>query len=944
MAYECIIQCNPLFSRLMKKLYALIPLLVISCLCYSQQASVKGNILDTLNNQKLSNVVIAILQAKDSILYKFTRSDASGKFELGQLKGGKYLLMVTVPTFADYVEPLTLTDTSVVDLHNITLSLKSRLLQTVVINQQVAIKMKGDTTEYDADSYKVEPNATVEDLMKKLPGIQVDKNGQITAYGEKVQKVLVDGEEFFGDDPTLVTQNLRADMVDKVQVFDKKSDQAVFTGIDDGEKTKTVNLKLKENKKNGYFGKVGAGAGNDGFHDSQAMINIFKKKKKFSAYGIVSNTGKTGLNWQERDNFGQSNADNVSYDEGSGYFYSYSQGDDLEGWDGRYNGRGYPLVQTGGLHYNDKWNEDKQSANGNYKILQLFLDGNSTTNSQYILKDSSYYINSNERFSNNILRNRANGSYEIQFDSSSSLKIMADGGIDHKITSNIFGSESLGGDSAMVNRNSRTSSSTGDMRTVNSTILYRKKFRKKGRTISLNISEKYTRNNADGYLNSLTEFFDNGIVDSTQRIDQYKTNVTENILFDTKLTYTEPLSAVASLVFNYGIVVNNNHSNRSSFNRDGSDKYSELDTTFSNDYAFNVFTHRGGMSYMLIKKKFRANIGGNVGFTNFDQQDMRRNLTTERNFVNWFPQANFTYSFTQQRRLNFNYNGNTNQPNIEQIQPLRTNEDPLNIVIGNPGLKPQFRNNFWLSFFDFKVLTNRNIWLNASYNFTSNAISSRTTIDSKGKRATQAVNVDGTRSMNLYANYGLKLAKSEIRLGYDGSVNFNRYLNYVNDDLNVTNSGNYSSGVYISKQKEKKYDLNLRTSVTYTNSRSSVQQQVKTNYWTYNIRPEIDLYFPWKLQLHSDCDLNFRQKTAVFDNNNNVIFWNAWIGKKLMKKDALLIKASVNDLLNQNIGFNRQVNSNFISQNTYSTISRYFLLSVLWNFNKTGGAPAPQQQ
>jgi len=361
------------------------------------------------------------------------------------------------------------------------MTLKANLLKEVIVKQQIsAIKVKGDTTEFAADSFKVQPNATVEDLLKQLPGIQVDKNGQITAQGEKVQKILVDGEEFFGDDPTLVTQNLRADMVDKVQVYDKKSDQATFTGIDDGEKQKTINLKLKDDKKNGYFGKINLGGGTNGYFDNQAMLNMFKKKEKFAAYGIVSNTGKTGLNWQDRNSYGESFASSFDYDENSGFmFIGNDNNDELDSWSGNYEGQGYPLVQTGGLHYNNKWDDDKQSINGNYKILQLHVDGSSATNSQYILPDTLYYNNENQSFANSILRNRINGTYEFQFDSTSSLKLYADGGDDHKITNSIYNSEALASDSSLVNQGNRKISTTGDNRTANSNLLWRKKLKKK---------------------------------------------------------------------------------------------------------------------------------------------------------------------------------------------------------------------------------------------------------------------------------------------------------------------------------------------------------------------------------------------------------------------------------------------------------------------------------
>ena len=263
-------------------------------------------------------------------------------------------------------------------------NLSKFLLQAAVVSGSRAIRIKGDTVEFHADSFHTQQGATVEELLKKLPGIQVDHNGQITAQGETVKKVLVDGEEFFGDDPTLVTQNVRADMVDKVQVFDKKSDQATFTGIDDGQREKTINLKLKDSKKNGYFGRLTAGGATDGYYDLEMMANYFRKKMKLAAYGIVSNTGKTGLNWQERDNYGQSVLGNADVDENTGLITINSTGDnnDLDSWSGQYEGKGFPAVKTGGLHYNNKWDNDLQSLNSNYKYLDLAVNGTSATNSQ----------------------------------------------------------------------------------------------------------------------------------------------------------------------------------------------------------------------------------------------------------------------------------------------------------------------------------------------------------------------------------------------------------------------------------------------------------------------------------------------------------------------------------------------------------------------------------
>jgi hypothetical protein len=295
----------------MKFPFLLLLLCFFASASFSQTGySIKGSVADTISNVKLVNTSIAVLNAKDSTLRKFTRAGADGSFNINGLGKGKFILLVTYPKYADYVEEFSLD--SVKTTHNfgrISVILKSRLLEGVIVKgTRSAIKIKGDTTEFNASAFTVQANAKVEDLLKQLPGIQIDKDGKITAQGQTVNKVLVDGEEFFGDDPTLVTKNLRADMVDKVQLYDKASDQAAFTGIDDGQKSKTINIKLKEDKKNGYFGKADIGAGTKDFYQAQVAVNKFAGKEKMSFYGTLANTGKTGLGWEDANKFGTSEA------------------------------------------------------------------------------------------------------------------------------------------------------------------------------------------------------------------------------------------------------------------------------------------------------------------------------------------------------------------------------------------------------------------------------------------------------------------------------------------------------------------------------------------------------------------------------------------------------------------------------------------------------------
>ncbi|MGN6399944.1 MAG: carboxypeptidase regulatory-like domain-containing protein, partial [Flavisolibacter sp.] len=295
------------------------------------QSTVSGTITDTLGRKNLSNAVVSLLQKKDSTLYKFGRTDKKGVFSLHDVVPGKYVLLITYPKFADFSDEVEVKNQPQNDLGRIPLTLKSQLLDAVVVKSAGAIRIKGDTTEFVADSFHVKDGATVEELLKKLPGFQVNSKGQVTAQGQKVGKVLVDGEEFFGDDPTMATQNIAAKAVDKVQVFDTKSEQQNITGISSGTEGKTVNIKLKEDMKKGSFGKAEAGSNFKNVTDAKVLYNQFVGKRKFSLYGTKSNTSTGSLSWEDQRSLGMEN--DFEYDEINGYYTSFGNGDqDFNNW------------------------------------------------------------------------------------------------------------------------------------------------------------------------------------------------------------------------------------------------------------------------------------------------------------------------------------------------------------------------------------------------------------------------------------------------------------------------------------------------------------------------------------------------------------------------------------------------------------------------------------
>lgn len=906
--------------------------------------SIKGIIADTVSNSKLANASISVITAKDSILQKFTRVKEDGTFAINNLSKGKFIVLATYPGYADFVERFTLD--SAHTTHNfgrISMLLKERLLQEVIVKgKAAAIKIKGDTTEFNPAAYNIQPNSKVEDLLKQLPGIEVDKDGKITAQGQTVKKVLVDGEEFFGDDPTLVTKNLRADMVDKVQLYDKKSDQAAFTGIDDGVKDKTINIKLKEDKKNGYFGKLDGGIGTDGYYQGQALFNRFKGKQKFSVYGTLGNNGKTGLGWEDNNKYGGGSGMEMS-DDGGFYFYS-GGGDDLDSFSGRYDGEGKPIARTGGVHYDTKWNGDKESLNTNYKIGSLTVDGTKNTQTLNNFPGNITTVNTDQTNHNYLFRQKLDLNYQLKIDSMQNLKVTADGTLRHSDTKSSFQTQNRLLNGNLTNTNDQDNSANVDGKVFNASAFYTKKFKKKSRTLSVNFRTSLNESDSKGFLKSTLGYYNpaNGEHLRDTVTDQYKANKTQSTNISTNITYTEPLAKDFTLALSYMIAVNNANNDRRSFNKPSATAgvYSVLDSIYSSDYKLNQLSNQGGAVFNIQKQKFTFNFGTKIAGVKFKQVDeFGRTPDLTRNFTNWYPQASFQYKFTKQSSIRLSYNGNTSQPSIDQIQPVRINNDQLNIQTGNADLKPSFTNRYNISYNSYKVISNQYIWISGSYSTTSNPIVTNAVRDTSGVITYKPSNLKNHSTSTFWANsyFERKIPGIGINAGFELSANGSGYYNFQNDTLNKTKSYNYSGSIRLSKYKEKKYDAWISAGPTYTINSSSLNSALNNNGRGFNANGGFNIYLPGKFQIGSDGNYTYNAPTKSFpDQDFKRFLLNANIARTFFK-DALKATISGNDLLNQNIGYNRTGASNIITQERYTTIRRYFMFTLTWDFNKVGG-------
>lgn len=921
----------------------LLPLLLL--LAGSARAqNITGKLNDESENKTVPYAVVALLKPGDSILVKFTRTDKDGNFELKNIPAGKYVLMITHPRYADYVDDITTTGDGLA-VNKINFIPRSKLLQEVFIRNGGSIKIKGDTVSYLADSFKVSANANVEELLKKLPGIQVDKNGEIKAMGEKVEKVLVDGEEFFGDDPGMAVKNLRADAVKEVQVFDKKSDQAEFTGIDDGQTKKTINLKLKEDKKKGYFGKADLAGGPlkkiDNRYNSNLMFNAFKGKRKISAFVLNGNTGQDGLSWQDSEKYGSERDDvSVSMDDEGVTMWQWRGGSsDDEPWVNTENG--FITNNNAGLHYSNKWN-DKMTLTLSPKFnRQLYSNLQTTFNQRRTAPDTllNYFENKTQDINRRNFKN--NLTYDVKFDSSNSMKVTLKANFYHTESAELTNAATrVDADNALINTVANNDRKNIDKNAVTASVIFRHKFKKSRRTFALSADYNRLETDAGNFLKSDNNYYSNGLLDSSIVKDQMFdiSKITKKL--SSKITYTEPLGKKFAMELGYEFSYSSGSNDRITYNYSSvSGKYDQVVDTLSNNFDQLITVNKPTLKVSYNFKKLKFSFGSGFGITVFDFKDVTLSKDYKRNYTNAFPSANLNYTYKPNHNINFSYNGNTAQPSLNQLQPLRNNDDNFNQYIGNPDLKQSFTNSFNLSHNSYNFI--KDMWMYQSVNVrsTTNSIKNNYIINNAtGKTIIQPINTNGDLSVNFWGGIGMKLKKLNMNINFGPNFNYSKYAEVLNGITSFSKTFNGGMNVWMNKSKEKKYDISLSNDFNYNSNRTTLNPRVN-NFFTNTLNVNTTIYYKKVWSINTEYNFFARQKTEQFTNNLTNHIWNARL-QRTFKDNEFTAYVLVRDILNQNIGIDRSFSGFNTTEVTNQRLKRYFMVGFSWDFKNSGSKPA----
>ncbi len=922
--------------------------IILFCLCggtLSAQTgtfTVKGTLADSTDNQLLDAANVVVMRAKDSVYVAGGISNEKGVFEITKVSAGQYRLVISYLGYRTVVKPLVLSGAArTVNAGKIDMQKQELEIGEVVVAAKFnPIIVKKDTIEFNTSAYKLQESAVVEDLLKKLPGVEVDQDGTVTSGGQQVTKVFVDGKQFFGDDPKVAMKNLPANIVDKVQVVDRKSDQAQFTGIEDDNTEKVINLTLRPGNRDGMFGRAMAGYGTNDSYDVNGIVSYFNGDTQLAALLSANNTNNLGFT----DFMGD-----VMTSMGGG---GRRQGGSSGGAGGRSGGRrdggnynlggigisagggGIASTTSGGANFNYRFGE-KLKLGGNYFFNLVDRDTEQRSSRENILPDSVFYYEQQQIQNRTSQNHRINLELDYAINENNSLLFRpnlnigsgsSDGRYEYltKTPSGIF-----------LNEGSTLSKTDNNSLSTSGMLLWRHKFAKAGRTLSVNIDYGYSDNQADGRNEQNNKTYDTSTV-LDQTVDQNYTNDNHGYNYGIRASYTEPFGNNRFLEFSYSYGRNNTRSEKRTYDyNELTGSYDILDSTYSTKYENTYVNQQADVRFNTRREKYSYTLGVGVQPSSLSSLTWPDDKRLTQNVVNFSPTANFTYGVSRQNMLRFDYRGTTRQPTIQQLQPVADNSDPLYEFKGNPDLKPSFRHTLRAMYNNFNPNNLRTFLTSLSFNTTNNSIVNSSVYDETGKQIVKPVNVNGVYDINANVMMNLPIPKTKFSLSNTLSGSYGNGVSYSNGLENKTKNIGVNETFRLVYRNDW-LEVGGSYRLNYNRADYSLQDKATTDYFNHRILGDLLINLPWDIVLSSDVNYYFYRGYGD-DYNRDMTLWNADLSKRIFKNKRGTIKLSIYDILKDNKNYVRTTTDNYVEDVRYNALGQFVMISFMYRFNSFAG-------
>ena len=888
------------------------------------QKSIQTMVFDAKNGLPIELGAVRLLRATDSAFVQGSQTDLKGNLLLNKVKPGKYILIVSMVGYENYRLNVTMGQKDIV-LKNIQLKEDAHMLREVEVKGTAAqMVVKGDTTEFNATAFKTAQNAVVEDLLKRLPGVEVSSEGKITVHGQEIKKIRVNGKKFFNDDVEMATKNIPAELIDKVQVLDQKSDMAQLTGFEDNDTERIINLTFKQNRKKGSFGNLSAGAGADINgqlrYDANGILNLMdgESQSTITAGGNNTNTSRSS-----RGRGGYGNNSGITTTQNIGFNNNLIIN---------------PTLKIGGDASLNHTNNE--TITGNNRISTL--------------NDSTYTNTSNTRAQNETYS--AGLRMEIEWKPDTLNTFVFQPTINYNRSFSDSQKDYINmTDTATTSWGNTSNYGNGNSLDGGLGIIYSHKFpSKRGRTLTTSFQSGFSQSD-----NQSWNYSRNNTRTKTDSVDQYTHSLSNRYNLSLKISYVEPLWNMKNYIETaVSVKSTNNTSDKNQYNKDLTGNYTQLDSVYSNNFLNQFYSETLELNYRYVDKSYNIMLG-----VKGEPSQTYSYRTYENGFIspvsneviNFSPTARIQYNFGKKKFARIDYRGQTEQPSISQLQPVKNNSNPMSVTIGNPDLKPDFNHSLRMMYTSFNDSTfssfNASLW----GQMTKDALVANSIYDAIGKQYSQTVNsTEIPFNINGNVMFNIPLIQKRLHFNTNTSFGIDQRFGYLSRGLNtqILNSDSIPLGNLI---KTGRYSAGESLSLTYTNDwleiglRGSFRYAYTNNFSSNTFAITRDwsgggnLIFHLPYNINIGSDLNYTTQQGYSSTPQNQLIWNGTADKSLFNGLGV-IALKVNDILHQQLNIRQSIGDNYIQYSTYNTLPTYFILSFTYKINNFKGGKAPTDE